>query len=169
MMKSRKQVYKIVLMAAMLLLTGPVFVQAKLNTEDQIVLSRSYIESNRKTIVALNLDLTEEESKTFWPVYKQYRELVDMINEDFIELLKDYAENYQDLSDRMAVNLLNDYLDIEMDRVASKKAYIEEFSKVLPPQKVAQFFQIENKMDTVIKAEVAMIIPLIEAKTVSQN
>jgi len=151
--------------AVALIIAGPAFAESKLNSEDAVALSRSYIESSRKTIVALNLDLTNEESKAFWPVYKNYRELVDMINEDFIELLEDYAENYQDLSDRMATNLLNDYLDNEMDRVASKKAYIREFSSILPPQKVAQYFQIENKMDAVIKADMAMTIPLIETKT----
>ncbi len=145
-----------------LILTVPAFAQAKLNAKDQSTLSRSFIELNRKAIVAVNLGLTEEESKAFWPVYTEYRDLVDTINDSFLELLNDYAQNYQDLSDRMAVNLLNDFLDIEMDRVASKKAYIEEFSRVLPPQKVAKYFQIENKMDTIIKAELVMKIPLIE-------
>lgn len=165
-MKSGKCKLGIILsvIAAVLVFVGPVFAELGLNIEDKTVLSRSYIEANRKTIVAINLDLTEEESKVFWPVYEEYRELIDLINDDYLELLKDYAQNYQDLSDRMAVNLLNDYLNLEMDRVASKKAYIEEFSKVLPPQKVAKYFQIENKMDAIIKADLAIEIPLIEPK-----
>ena len=93
------------------------------------------------------------------------RSVTVKVNDDFIELLDDYAENYQDLSDRMAVNLLNDYLDNELDRVAAKKGFIEDFIEILPPQKVAIFFQIENKMDAVIKADLAMAIPLIESKT----
>lgn len=147
-----------------LFLIGPAFAELNLNIEDKMALSRSYIEANRQTIVTINMDLTKEESKVFWPIYKDYRALIDLINDDYLELLKDYAENYQDLSDRMAVNLLNDYLDLEMDRVASKKGYIKDFSKVLPPQKVAKFFQIENKMDAIIKADMAMGIPLVESK-----
>ena len=60
--------------AVVLLLCGPAFAELKLNTEDQTMLSRSYIEMNRKTMVAINLDLTEEESKVFWPVYESARE-----------------------------------------------------------------------------------------------
>ncbi len=164
MNKGKWKLGLILLGTVILFLAGPTFAERNLNIEDKTVLGRSYIEANRKTIVAINLDLTEEESKNFWPVYKEYRELVELINDDYIELLKDYAQNYQDLSDRMAVNLLNDYLNLEMDRVASKKAYIEEFSKVLPSQKVAQYFQIENKMDAIIKADLAIEIPLIEPK-----
>ena len=155
------------IIATALILAVPAFAQARLNAEDQNTLSRSFIELNRKAIVAVNLDLTEEESKAFWPVYAEYRALVDVINDSFLELIGDYAENYQDLSDRMAVNLLNDFLDIEMDRIASKKAYIGDFSKILPPQKVAKYFQIENKMDAIIKAELVMEIPLIEVDQTS--
>ena len=58
-------------MGTALLLAAPAF--AQLNVEDEIELTRSYIEANRKTIVAVNINFTDEESKIFWPVYKDYR------------------------------------------------------------------------------------------------
>lgn len=142
-----------------LLLAVPVFAQG--NAADQIELTRAYIEANRQTIVATVMDLTEEESKVFWPIYRKYRADVQGLNDRLIALIKEYAENYENLTDEKSADLMIRNLDMEEDRLIYKRIYIDDFLEALSPSKVARFYQIENKMDAVIRVDLAATIPLI--------
>ena len=44
-------------------------------------------------------------------------------------------------------------------------AYVGEFAKVLPGRTVARFYQIENKMDAVLRYDLAAHIPVVEAQS----
>jgi len=151
------------MMILVALLAVPVFAQG--NAADQLELTRTYIEANRQTIVTVVLNLTEEESKTFWPIYKEYRADVGGLNDRLIALIKEYAENYENLTDEKSADLMIRNLDIEEDRLLYKRIYIESFLEALSPSKVARFFQIENKMDSVIRADLAIAIPLMAPET----
>ena len=43
-----------------------------------------------------------------------------------------------------------------------RRTYFGDFTKVLPGKKVARFYQIENKMDAVIRYDLADEIPVVE-------
>ena len=42
-----------------------------------------------------------------------------------------------------------------------KRSYVEKLGKVLPATKAARYLQIENKIRTVVKAELAQVILLV--------
>jgi hypothetical protein len=70
---------------------------------------------------------------------------------------KDYAT----LTDEQAKLLLQDFLNIELDQLNLKEAYVKKFRAVLAPKKVARYFQIENKMQTVMDYDRAKKIPVV--------
>ena len=113
-----KKTLNLIVAGAVLFLASSVF--AQVNTEDKIELTRTYIEANRQALVAAAMELTEEESKSFWPVYKAHRADVQPLNDRFMKVLKDYADNYENLPDAMAAEIMNEYLDIEEDRLIYK-------------------------------------------------
>ena len=43
-----------------------------------------------------------------------------------------------------------------------RRTYVDELAKILPGRTVARFFQIENKIDAVIRYDVAATIPVVE-------
>jgi len=120
------------------------------------------IRSNRKALVAVNLSLTDAEAARFWPVYERYQKEIDALGDRQVALIQDYTASYRDLSDEKATKLVADYLAVEADRVAARRAYLPEFAKILPGRKVARFYQIENKVDAVIRYDLAAAIPGIE-------
>jgi hypothetical protein len=127
---------------------------------DEIALTRSAIQARRQAIVTSAMDLTVAESQAFWPVYRDYRTDMAKVDDRLVNLIIVYAGNYDSLSDEMASKLLTDYLDIERARVDVKSQYLPRFQSVLPVRKVARFFQIDNKLDKRIQAELAADIPL---------
>jgi hypothetical protein len=52
-------------------------------------------------------------------------------------------------------------LDFQADRVKLRKSYVKKFNKVIPPKKTVRFFQIDNKLDTIIDFALAKEIPLV--------
>lgn len=132
--------------------------------KEQIELTRWSIQSERKAAVANNLQLSEQESKSFWPLYDDYRTAMGKVGERTIKLITDYADAYtkNNLSNDQALQMVNDYLSIETDKLKVKKRYLKRFQGVLPPKKLARFFQIDNKMDAFINATIAKEVPLVE-------
>ena len=142
---------------------------AQMNVEDQVELLRSAVKTSRKAIIAANVVFTEEESELFWPLYNEYRITVDKVNDRLLALIKKYAKNYESLSDEVASELMIESLDIEEDRLVLKHIYTVALLDVLPPRKVARFFQLENKMDAEVKYDLALSIPLAKPKEDTQN
>jgi hypothetical protein len=120
------------------------------------------IRSNRQALVAVNLKLTNEEASKFWPIYDRYQKEINAIGDRLIGVIQYYTTNFSDLSNDKAMKLVDDYLAVEADRVKVKRAYVDEFAKALPGRKVARFYQIENKMDAVIRYDLAATIPVVE-------
>ena len=120
------------------------------------------IRSNRKALVAVNLKLTADEAAKFWPVYDRYQKDLNAIGDRLLGVLQDYGAHFRDLADDKAMKLIAEYLAIESDRVALRRTYVDKFAKSLPGRKVARLYQIENKMDAVIRYDLAATIPVIE-------
>jgi hypothetical protein len=125
----------------------------------------SAIRANRKALVAVNLKMTDEEAAKFWPVYDSYQKEMNALGDRLVALLGDYGKNFKDMSDDKAMKILDEYLNIEAERVKVRRAYVEQFAKALPGRKVGRFYQIENKMDAVIRYEMAKTIPVVEEES----
>ena len=136
------------------------------NQSDQATLDEllDTLRANRKALVAANLRLSDAEAARFWPVYERYQQESSAIGERQAAVIDDYSRNFRQLSNEKATKLVEDYLQIDADRVALRRAYLPEFAKVLPGRTLARFYQIENKMDAVIRFDLASTIPVLEEK-----
>ena len=140
--------------------------QAQVNPEfadinDAIEMIRDVVQLERKSVVADELALTGTESAPFWAVYDRYMAERSLVNDRLVKLITDYAASYFNMSDEMATSMIDDYFDIEADRIKVRKKYVREFGKVLPPKKLALFVQIENKLDAIVQVDLASEIPLV--------
>jgi len=134
---------------------------AKPEVTSDIELTRAVIQIKRQAIVTGAMDLKEAEAQAFWPLYRDYRTEMFKVNDRYVTALVTYLDNYDNLSDQLADKLLNDYLSIEKARLDVKAKYVPRFRKVLPSKKVVRFFQVDNKLDVLINAELASEIPLV--------
>ena len=119
------------------------------------------IRANRRALVSVNLNLDSEQAARFWPLYDRYQAEITAVGDRVVKLLDDYTSKYADLSDEKALQLMTDYLAAEAERLKVRQTYLPEFAKVLPGRTVARFYQIENKMDAVLRYELAATIPVI--------
>ena len=118
------------------------------------------IDTERQALVTRGMDLTPGEMQRFWPLYREYRRETRRVGDRIVALLTTYADNYRNLTDEVADKLLTEFVSIEKERARLKAKYLPKFKQVLPPRKVARFYQIENKLDITILAEIAQAVPL---------
>lgn len=125
-----------------------------------IELTRAAIQLRRQALVTAVMDLEGKEAETFWPLYRDYRTAMAKVNDRYVRLVVSYLDGYETLTDDAAGRMLNEYLGIERDRTSVKAKYVPRFRSVMPAKKVARFFQVDNKLDAVMSAELARMIPL---------
>ena len=131
---------------------------------DEVALTRQEIQTERQAIVAENLQLSDAEGKTFWPMYRDYRNEMARNGDRTVKLIHDYAASYDTMTDEQATALLDEALAIQKDELRIKSTWVAKFRKSFSPKTVMRFFQIENKLDAIIKVGVAGEIPLVEPK-----
>jgi hypothetical protein len=122
------------------------------------------VQADKKFLVSQNMSLTEPEAKGFWPVYDSYQKDLAEINKRVNDTLKSFADafNAGAVSDDAATKLTDQYLGIEQDEVNIKKTYAKKLSGVIPPAKIARYLQIETKIRSAIKWDLAKNIPLVQ-------
>ena len=123
------------------------------------------IRANRKALIVVNLNLSSEEAAKFWPLYDRYQQEMNTAGDRIVAIVEDYTAHFRDLSDDKALQLLEDYLAAEADRLKVRRSYVGEFAKILPGRTVARFYQIENKMDAVLRYDLAATIPVVDEES----
>ncbi|EAR20614.1 hypothetical protein [Nitrococcus mobilis] len=131
------------------------------NTNMQILIDKA--KADKKYIIASNMDLTDSESKDFWPLYEGYQKELDRFNSQLKEIINEYADAYNKgaIPDRLAKKLMNESLNIEGAEARTRREYAEKMIKVLPAAKVARYLQMERKIRSAIKFDLAANIPLV--------
>ncbi len=133
---------------------------AKAQVLADLQLTRAAIGAERQALITRAMDLSVEEMQDFWPLYREYRLEAAALGDRLVALILTYAENYQNLTDEVADQLLTETIRVEQDRARLKAKYLPKFKQVMPARKVARFYQLENKLDLAILAELAQEIPL---------
>lgn len=126
----------------------------------EIELTRASIQLRRQALVTAAMDLAPKESEAFWPLYREYRMEMAKVGDRLSKLLVQYSEQYDALTDAQAVTIMNEYLGIEKAKNDVKGKFVSRFRTILPARKVMRFFQIDNKLDAVVNAQLASIVPL---------
>ena len=153
--------YIMIAVATAIMFVTPVFAEENAqNTNMQILIDK--VKADKKLLIAGNMDLNDQESKDFWPLYEGYQEGLAKVNGHMGGLIGEYAEAYNNgsVSEALAKKLINQAIKTEGAEVLLRREYAEKLAKVLPAQKVARYLQMENKIRAAIKFDLAANIPL---------
>lgn len=159
---------KTFLILAALIVASSALAQGEADVRQQLATDRATIQADRQAIVAEALPLTDDQAKAFWPLFREYRGAMEKLGDRAVDLMLDYAKNMDTLTDEKATALLDEYLKIQKDEVKVKQSWLPKFRKVLPAKTVTRFYQIEGKLDTLLRFEAAAQIPLVEDLNVKE-
>ena len=136
-------------------------VSAKPLTDTDIQLLRSDIQAQKEQIIAHTMQFTDAESTAFWPVYRDYAHDQQVIGSERVELIKDYAKNFDTLNDAKANELTERMLNLEAKNVNLRQSYWPKFAKALGAKRAAKFYQVDNRLTMMVNVQLASEIPLV--------
>jgi hypothetical protein len=150
---------KSVLLASLIFATlaGTVLAQ-----RDEIEVTRSSIQTQRQKIVAAAMGLPEAKGQAFWPMYREYRQEMAKSGDKMVGLIENYAAKYDSMTDADAETLLKDFISIQKQELDTKSKWMKKFKEVLGGKDLARFYQVENKLDTIVRYDVTQAIPLVK-------
>ena len=125
-------------------------------------LFRKDVRSLKKQIVALNMDLTDDEAVKFWPVYDKYTAEVTTLYDRKYALLQSYAANYDTLTSEQADNYVTGRGEVEEATMKLRLKYYPLFRQVLSGKHTALFFQMDWRLGMIMELQLASQTPLIQ-------
>jgi Spy/CpxP family protein refolding chaperone len=131
-------------------------------SDDYIQLVRKDLRSDKKSLVAANMSLTESEATKFWPVYDQYAVELAKVNDDKLAVIKEYAAKYENLSSEEAQALVKKWNEADDAVIQLRSKYLPKFQDALHNKKTARFFQLDRRIGLVVDLQLASEIPLVE-------
>jgi hypothetical protein len=155
-----------VIVACLLAMAGPAQAQSKAGAtaaQDTMQILREKLKADKKLLVAANMNLTEPEAKGFWPLYDEYQNGLNQINDRLAMVIVTFAnaQSGGTLTDEKAMSLANVYVSIEEDELKLKRTIAPKLAAVLPGRKAARYLQLETKVRALVKYEIAGEVPLV--------
>ncbi|UCF65410.1 MAG: hypothetical protein JSW33_06155 [bacterium] len=131
--------------------------------DDFIELLRQDLKTQKVAVITETMNFTEAESNAFWPVYREYDFEATKLADERLAIIKDYAQNFENMTDVKAKELIDRSMKNQENRLKLRKKYFKEFLKVLPGIKAARFAQVENQIGLLLDLQIAAELPLVEA------
>jgi len=130
------------------------------NVDDFIQLLKSDVQSNKIAIITEVMNFTDEQSEKFWPVYNEFSNELSKLGDKRITNIKDFAANYDSLTDEKANQLISNSFDYQEDRLDLNEDYFNKFSEALGPIVAAKYMQLERQIQLIIDLSINSNLPL---------
>lgn len=130
-------------------------------TDTDIQLLRSNLQVDKNEVIAHTMQFTEAESTAFWPVYRDYSHEQQVIGDSRLQLIKDYAQNYDSMNDAKASDMVQRLLGIDAKFTKLRADHWPQFEKALGAKRAAKFYQVDSRLSLMINLQLASAIPLI--------
>ena len=136
-------------------------VTAKPVSDSDIQLLRSDVQAGKNEIITATMQFSDAESTAFWPVYRDFARDQQVIGDDRVALIKDYATNYDSMDDAKAKDMVQRMINIEDKTLNLREDYWPKFMKALGAKRAAKFYQVDNRISLLINLQLSSSIPLI--------
>ncbi len=130
-------------------------------TDRDIDLLRKDVRSQKRQIIASNLQLNDQEAEKFWPLYDQYTADLVKINDAKYSAIKEYTIGYSTLTDDQAMALVRKMLSVDQAVAELRLRYTSIFNNVISGKKTSVFFQLDRRLVMLIDLQLASQIPMI--------
>lgn len=118
--------------------------------DDSLRYAESIWSMEKKAVILEQMNLTEAEKSSFWPVYESYANAIQYLDMEYIRL-----QNLpqQDLSEKKSASVTEHILMNELLLAKTRKQYYKKFRKALTPAQAAKFMQVDNNFRTMLRLQ----------------
>ncbi|MBI1316459.1 hypothetical protein GC167_06315 [bacterium] len=129
--------------------------------QSEMEVIRSVFKMEKRQALEQVLKLSATEAELFWPMYTEYENKMAELGNQRIALIKDYAMNYQTLTDEKAAELAGKMHGLRKSREDLAAKYMKKAKKSIGGIKAATWYQFESYVTDHISVELSEEIPFI--------
>jgi hypothetical protein len=131
-------------------------------TDTDIALLRSDVQAQRTDVVAHTMQFNDVDAKNFWPLYREYVNKEQIIGDQRVSAIKDYASQYDTMDDVQADGLMDRVLKFDKSRTELRAEYYPKFKKTIGAKQAAKFLQVDNRLNLLVDLQIANAVPIIQ-------
>ena len=129
-------------------------------TKDYMDLLRKDLRKEKSSIVDQAMALDSAQKSKFYPIYEKYEKELSQIWDKRLANINKYAENYPNVSDAVADQLVANAQATQAERSALMKKYYGQVKSALGSKVAARFLQAETALSNLIDLQLSSEIPL---------
>jgi len=132
----------------------------KENTDAYIALLRRDVRQEKAEIMGAMMALNPQDSAKFWPIYSDYDSQLSKLNDQRVANIKEYAQNYNNLTDDEADKLIQNAMAYQKAR---QELFAQTYVKVkqaLGGITAARFAMVEHQLLALIDLKVISSLPV---------
>jgi len=144
--------------------------RAQDSIDSAIEVARAQMQADKATILTATMNFSDKDGAAFWPIYRQYEHERSVLDDGRVAVIKEYTQNYPNLSDSEAKAMAERMFEYDSRLAALKRKYFKKFNKALPALTVTKFFQLDRRIDLLVDMQLeASLPPLTQAKYAGQK
>lgn len=132
----------------------------KKNTDAYIALLRRDVRQEKAEIMGAMMALNAPDSAKFWPIYSDYDAQLTKLNDMRVANIKEYAQNYNNLTDDEADKLIQNAMAYQKQRQELLAQTYVKVRDALGGVTAARFAMVEHQLLAIIDLKVISSLPI---------
>jgi hypothetical protein len=133
----------------------------KKNIQAYVELMRANVRDQKAEIMGSVMQLNIDDAAKFWPIYSEYDAELTKLNNLRVHNITEYAENYSQMTDEKADELIQSALDYQKQRGELLAKYYERVKQALGSITAARFLMVEHQLLLLIDLQIASSLPIV--------
>ena len=129
--------------------------------KEDLAIVRAVFNKEKKMLVQDYMTF-DTPNDAFWTEYDAYEVKRSNLSMERVQILSDYADQYNNLTDAQAEALVKRITANDASFLSLQKTYFKKISKVAGAKNAAKFFQLENYLQVVVRKKIMENIPFID-------
>lgn len=133
----------------------------KKNTDAYIALLRRDVRQEKAEAMGSMMVLSAQDSAKFWPIYSEYDVALNKLNDQRVATIKEYAENYNQMTDEKADELVRKSMEFRKQRAELLAGTYEKVKQALGAITAARFVVVEDQLLLLIDLQIVSSLPIV--------
>ena len=133
----------------------------KQNVQAYIELMRTNVRQQKAQIMGIMMQLNAEDADKFWGIYTDYDTELTKVNNLRIANIKDYSQNYNQMTDAKADQLIQTAFEFRKQRSELLAKTYERMKQSLGALTAARFLQVEDQLLLLIDLQIDANLPIV--------
>ena len=127
-------------------------------------LLRKDLRSQKKQLLAQNLQLSDADATKFWPIYDRYVAELTKVNDKKYSALQQYADKFGTLTDDQALALIKQLQEVDIAAAQLRAKYTPIVAQAIGGKQAATFAQIDRRLAMMVDVQLSSRTPLVQSQ-----